>query len=754
MNKKKIDFMVTAFRDGFQSVYGARVFTKDFLPAVEAAVDAGITHFEAGGGARFQSLYFYCNEDAFDMMDQFRETVGPDVNLQTLARGTNVVGLESQPRDIINLHAKLFKKHGITTIRNFDALNDINNLVYSGQCIVDAGLKHEVSVTMMELPPGAKGAHTPEFYMDVLKKIMDSGLKYDSVCFKDASGTSTPQKVYDTIKQARALLGKDARIVFHSHETAGTSVLAYKAAIEAGADQVDLSMAPVSGGTGQPDLITMWHALRGTEYDLGIDINKVMKAEEVFKDCMKDYFMPPEAKSVEPLMPFSPMPGGALTANTQMMRDNGILDKYNEVASAMGEVIERGGYGTSVTPVSQFYFQQAFNNVMFGKWKKIADGYGKMVLGYFGKTPVEPDPEIVKLASEQLKLEPTTRIPIDINDENPNKGVKYATKILKENNLKINDENIFIAATCKEKGIAFLKGEAKIGVRKIDPAAAKKEASPAPAAPAKSKDGDFTVKINNTPYNVQIKGNQAIVNGKTYNIEVKEGLSEIKQSAPAAPAPAKAAPAAPVKPAAAAPSSSAPGKDEVIEAPLPGLVLKVERNPGDQVQEGDVIMVVESMKMETEIHAPAAGTVKEIPVKNGDQIVAGDVLAVVTVSGSAPAGTPTAAAPAPAAPAPQSSPAPAKPAPVQPAAQPASSAPAVSSGSGTANLEAPLPGLVLRILKNPGDTVEEDEIVMYVESMKMETEINSPYKGVIKEIPVKQGDQIAAGDLLAVIERS
>lgn len=129
-------------------------------------------------------------------------------------------------------------------------------------------------------------------------------------------------------------------------------------------------MAPVSGGTGQPDLITMWHALRGTEYDLGIDIKKVMKAEEVFKACMKDYFMPPEAKSVEPLMPFSPMPGGALTANTQMMRDNGILDKYNEVAAAMGEVIERGGYGTSVTPVSQFYFQQAFNNVMFGSWKK------------------------------------------------------------------------------------------------------------------------------------------------------------------------------------------------------------------------------------------------------------------------------------------------------------------------------------------------------------------------------------------------
>ena len=138
----------------------------------------------------------------------------------------------------------------------------------------------------------------------------------------------------------------------------------------------------------------MWHALRGSEWELDLDVDKVMEAEEVFKDCMSDYFMPPEAKAVEPLIPWSPMPGGALTANTQMMRDNNIMDKYPEVISAMGEVVRVGGFGTSVTPVSQFYFQQAFNNVMFGKWEKFAEGYGKMVLGYFGKTPVPPTPKL------------------------------------------------------------------------------------------------------------------------------------------------------------------------------------------------------------------------------------------------------------------------------------------------------------------------------------------------------------------------
>ena len=464
--KKRVEFMVTAFRDGFQSVYGARVFTKDFLPAVEAAKAAGIDHFEIGGGARFQSLYFYCNEDAFDMMDSVRKAAGADANLQTLARGVNVVGLDSQSSDVIDLHARLFAKHGVTTIRNFDALNDVNNLIYSGRCIVEAGLKHEVCVTIMELPPGCSGSHSADFYMEVLQNILDADIPFDSVCFKDASGTAVPSKVYETIKLARQKLGKKSRIAFHTHETAGIGVITCKAALEAGANQIDLSLDPVSGGTCQPDVITMWHALRGTDFDLGIDIAKVRKAEEVFKECMADYFMPPEAKKVEPIIPWSPMPGGALTANTQMMRDNNILNKYDEVIAAMGEVVERGGFGTSVTPVSQFYFQQAFNNVMFGPWKRFAEGYGKMVLGYFGKTPVPPDPVIVKMAQEALKLEPTTKTVLEINDADPTKGIPAAKKLLDDAELKTTDENIFIAAACKEKGIAFLKGEAKVNVRK------------------------------------------------------------------------------------------------------------------------------------------------------------------------------------------------------------------------------------------------------------------------------------------------
>ncbi|MCH2131156.1 MAG: hypothetical protein MK179_18595 [Pirellulaceae bacterium] len=598
--------MCTAFRDGFQSVYGARVLTNDFLPALEAARDAGITWFEAGGGARFQSLYFYCNENAFDMMDAFRSTAGPDANLQTLARGVNVVGLESQPSDIIKLHAEMFKKHGITTIRNFDALNDVDNLIYSGRCIVEAGLKHQVCVTLMELPPGCSGAHDPDFYEATLQKILDAEIPFDAVCFKDASGTSVPSTVHETIRRARKMLPSDAFIHFHTHETAGISVQGYQAALDAGADAIDLSLAPCSGGTCQPDILVMWHALRHSNYTLDVDIDKVREAEEVFKECMRDYFLPPEAVAVEPLIPWSPMPGGALTANTQMMRDNGIMDKYPELIRAMSDVVRRGGYGTSVTPVSQFYVQQALNNVMFGPWEKIAEPYGKMVLGYFGKTPVRPDEEIVKIASEQLGLEPTTRSPLEINDADPNKGMEPARKQLQEHGLPETDENIFIVATCKDKGLAFLRGEATIGVRKIDSSAA--DAASASAA-APGMNNEFQLSVNGRNYAVKIDGDQAVVNGQAYQVSVQGQSSQPASST--------------------TPAAETSGATTDVTAQMPGTVLRITANVGDAVQSGDTILVVEAMKMEVSVTAPVAGTIRHIGASVGDQVNTGQLLATI-----------------------------------------------------------------------------------------------------------------------------
>ena len=611
MAKKLIDVMDTTFRDGFQSVFGARVAMEDFLPAVSAAKDAGITHFEFGGGARFQSLYFYLNEDAFEMMDKFRSIVGPEANLQTLSRGVNTVTLDTGSREIIDLHAKLFAKHGTTTIRNFDALNDVENLKFSGECIHRHGLKHEVVVTMMDLPPGCSGAHDAAFYERILRQILDAQIPFDSVCFKDASGTSSPQKVYETIKRARKILGDGVHIRLHTHETAGVSVACYQAALVAGVDGIDLAAHPVSGGTSQPDILTLLHATKGQNFDLGLDAEKILKYEEVLGECLKDYFMPPEATQVSPLIPFSPMPGGALTANTQMMRDNKILDKFPAVIKAMREVVEKGGFGTSVTPVSQFYFQQAFNNVMFGPWKKIAEGYGKMVLGYFGKTPVKPDEGVIKMAAEQLGLEPTTKHAVDIADADESKSVAYAQKILREQGIEPSEENVFIALACKEKGIAFLKGEGKVMSRKKEDVA--------PAASHQngiSKNGKFDVKINGKIYSVEFAGQNVLVNGDRYDVS-------FDTSAPAKPQPQGSAGEQPTA------DARSGTDDNDIKATLPSNVFKILIKEGDAVKAGQNVIVLEAMKMEINIESPRDGIIDKILIAQGDTVDADQVLAIL-----------------------------------------------------------------------------------------------------------------------------
>ncbi len=598
MAKKLIKVMDTSFRDGFQSIYGAKVLVDDFIPALQAAVNAGLTHFETAGGARFQAPIFFCNENAFETMDKIRAAVGPDVKLQSLARGVNVVGLNSQPRDVIDLHAKMFAKHGVNVVRNFDALNDVNNLIDSANSIKKHGMSHEVTITMMELPYGCEGAHDVAFYERVLRNILDAGIPFDSLAFKDASGTSTPRKVYETIKRTREILGSDAHIRFHSHETAGTGLAAYLAALDGGADGIDLAMKPVSGGTGQPDIISMWHALRDTEYDLGLDIQKIMETEEIFKECMKDYPISPVSLAVNPILIQAPLPGGATATTINQLKDMGMVDKFPELIKHMKEVVARGGFGTSVTPVSQFYAQQAFLNTISEPWSQVNPGYGRMLLGYFGKTPCEPDAELVKWASEKLGLEPTTEKVVDINEKDPEKGLKAAEERLKAAGLPVTDENLFIAAACKDakedKGINFLLGKGTVSVNK-------KSADSAVETESSSSNG-YTVTVNGKKYAVALEGNKATVNGKLYDIGVKAGIEAV--STPA-------------------------GEGKPVKAALPGVVLKVLVSINDTVAEGDVIAVVEAMKMETEIKSPVAGTVSSVEIEVGSKVKNGDVLVTI-----------------------------------------------------------------------------------------------------------------------------
>jgi pyruvate carboxylase subunit B len=296
------------------------------------------------------------------------------------------------------------------------------------------------------------------------------------------------------------------------------------------------------------------------------------------------------------------MPGGALTANTQMMRDNGILDRFPEVIAAMTEVVEKGGYGTSVTPVSQFYFQQALNNVMQGPWNAIAPGYGRMVLGYFGKTPVAPDPEVVRIASEKLGLEPTTEKALDLANADETKSLANWIDKLKAENIEITEENIFIAAACHDKGIAFLQGKGELNVRKISEMKKEKNCE----GNSEMASGNYTV----------------VVDGQKFSVQVAEGDANIQITA------VNGESVAPVAASTAAPTSFGVNSLE-IKALLPGSVWKIVANPGQSVNEGDVIVIVESMKMEIDIVAPRGGVIKSINVATNDKVVEGQVVAIL-----------------------------------------------------------------------------------------------------------------------------
>lgn len=600
---KKIRVMFTPFRDGIQSVFGGKVRFSDMIPAIEAASRAGIRHFEFGGGARFQAPFFYLNEDPFRCMSEFRKIAGPEAHLQILTRSVSGVTLTNQPIKALELQSRLMKKHGTTWDRNFDYMNDVGNLVKTGQAIVDAGMHHQLAVALMGLPFHSDKVHTPEFYINVVKEFMKSGVHFDSVVLKDASGTTDPTTCYETIKGMKKILPPEIPLWQHTHDTASMGVACYLAGIEAGADGIDLSVHPLASGTSQPEVRSMWHALKGTGYSLDIDHTKMSEIQRVLEECLKDYEFDPVTTTADARVVGFPMPGGAIGPNVHMMKEAGIIHKYSEVLAEFPVVVEAGGAWTSVTPGSQQYWLQAFNNVLLGRWKKIEAGYGRSVLGYFGKPPLPPDPEVVKIASEQLGLPVFNGDPLEAAPDT----VALAEAALKERNLPLNDENIFLVAASivpgknmdLNEGIRFLNGTAKISLplkKKPEP-----KTPPAPAAAFAS------------PFETTCQ----VTEGE------KTRVFKIRIEPPQAGA-LTAAPAAPQQQAAAVPAAAPAGKLTPVYSPFEGKVELVALNVrlGDYVTAGQVVAAVEAMKANHDVKAPVAGRVASIEAKPGSEVSA------------------------------------------------------------------------------------------------------------------------------------
>jgi pyruvate carboxylase subunit B len=594
-NKKEIRVMFTPFRDGLQSVFGGKTRLKDILPAIEASSAAGIKHFEFGGGARFQAPFFYVGEDPFFCMSEIRKVVGPDADLQILTRSVSGVTLTTQRTTTLALQAKLMKKHGTTIDRNFDFMNDVDNLVKTGQPIVDSGMHHQVCVALMGLPFKSDQAHTPDFYIGIVRDLLKRDIQFDSVCLKDASGTTCPRTCYETAKGIKKILPPEIPLVQHTHDTASTAVACYMAGIAGGVDGIDLAVRPLASGTSQPDVRSMAHSLKGTGFSLDIDPSKMDEIESLLNKSLSEYEFNPVTTSADARVVGFPMPGGAIGPNVHMMKSAGILDKYSDVLAEFPEVVRAGGGWTSVTPGSQQYWLQAFNNVLHGRWEKIDAGYGKSVLGYFGRPPLPPDPEVVKIASEKLELPPFDGDPLE---EAPD-TLTEAENALKERGIEITDENKFLVAAAIVPGKNMELNE---GIRLLE----KRSKITLPLK--KEESGNQKTNSITTPTKTSVtvtEGN----NTRTYEVVIEPPASSKSPTTP--------------NQTAATPSNGGQTKD--IFSPFEGNVEVVEVNvkAGDVVTQGQVVAAVEAMKAKHDVKAPCAGRVTAVHASIGNEVSAG-----------------------------------------------------------------------------------------------------------------------------------
>ncbi|MCF8105834.1 MAG: hypothetical protein K9K64_10140 [Desulfohalobiaceae bacterium] len=603
--KIKVQFM--PFRDGLQSAFGGKVRLNDYLPAMKtAARDIGIRHMEFGGGARYQAPLFYLNENPFETMQAMRDAVGPDPDLQILTRSISGVTLTTQTLEVLDMQARLMAKYGTTYDRNFDYMNDVDNLIKTGRPIVKAGMHHQVCVSMMGLPFSDDTVHTPEFYAGIVKKIMASDIQVDSICMKDASGTTDPRTCYETALAIRKIIPPEMELWLHTHDTASMAVSQYLAGIEGGVNCIDLSVRPMASGTCQPDVRSMAHALKGTGYSLDIDVDRMHTIEEMLNDLMQDYAWNPVTTTADARVVSFPMPGGAIGPNVHMMVKSGLMDKYSDVLSEFPVVVKSGGAWTSVTPGSQQYWVQAFNNVLYGRWEKIETGYGRAVLGYFGRPPLPPDPEVVDKAAKQLNLPPYEG---DDPFEAVINPIPEAKKALEENNLPLSEENTFMVVSAMvggkkmatNEGLKFLLGKGR-----LDLPLKQKEQAPKAAEPDKAAEPSLPAGPVTTRCKVQ-------EGGKTRTFEVT--VEPVSGGA----SPASSSAGEPAQP---QEKASASGEEVQICSTFAGSVQLTDIlvSVGDSVEQGQPVAQVEAMKATHDILAPVSGKITAIKPSIGDEV--------------------------------------------------------------------------------------------------------------------------------------
>jgi pyruvate carboxylase subunit B len=542
-----------------------RMRTRDMLPIAEDLDSVGYFSIEAWGGATFDACMRYLNEDPWERLRTLKKHI-TETPIQMLLRGQNLVGYRHYPDDIVEKFVELSAKNGVDVFRIFDALNDVRNLVLSIKTAKRMDAHVQGAICYTISP-----VHTLESYLKMAEELVALGC--DSLCIKDMAGLISPKDAYELVRAFKREF--DVPVCLHSHSTSGMAPMSHYAACEAGVDILDTAISPLSGGASHPPTESLVAALKGTPYDTGLDLNLLAKIAKYFREIREKYssVMSPISERVDVDVLVYQLPGGMLSNLVSQLKEQNALKKFEEVLREVPKVRKDLGYPPLVTPTSQIVGTQAVLNVLMGKrYKNVTKEVRNYVLGYYGKPPAPIDPVVMKhIVGDDM---PITCRPADLLEPEYEKVRKEAEEL----GIVSKEEDILSYALYPQIAVDFLKGNLK-----EEPLEPPKEAVSSPSY------------IGPMEYRVEVDNDVYIVKVEPLGMEVK--TQEIVEGG--------------------------------VIASMKGTVLRVKVKEGDNVLEGDVVAVIEAMKMENDVVAPRSGVVKKLMVSEGDVVNPGDVMMII-----------------------------------------------------------------------------------------------------------------------------
>lgn len=404
---RTIDVTELALRDAHQSLMATRMALEDMAPAC-ADIDAtGYWSAECWGGATFDACIRFLNEDPWERLRAFRELL-PNTRTQMLLRGQNLLGYRHYEDEVVDRFVAAAATNGMDVFRVFDALNDIRNVERAIAAVKRAG-KHAQGTICYTVSP----VHTVQGYVDQARELMALGC--DSLCIKDMAALLKPQPAYDIVRAIKTELGEDVRVQVHCHATTGVTLVSLMKAIEAGADAVDTAISSLSLGPGHNPTESLVEMLEGTGFDTGLDMERLIALKEHFADVRPRYaeFLS-GITGVETEIFASQIPGGMISNMESQLKQQGAGDRVKEVLAEVPRVRQDAGFPPLVTPSSQIVGTQAVFNVLMGRYKVMTAEFADLMLGYYGRSPGELDPEVTALAEAQARKPPITGRPADL----------------------------------------------------------------------------------------------------------------------------------------------------------------------------------------------------------------------------------------------------------------------------------------------------------------------------------------------------